>query len=541
MSMRQLTTMAALAGYALMSVSGALAQGRGGATPWVTGNADAQRTSWLRTDPQINKDSVQKGVMQFLWKLKMGNTNQQLNALTAPVFSGRIISYKGFKDPLYFAGSSDTVYAIDDPLGRLFWETKLPYQVTYPQQKTGSLECPGGLTSGVSMGLTVGPPPQPVAPPPAPVTPPPPAPAARGGNDPAGGRGRGGPAAAGRGPQTAPTPGVIYALTSDGLIHAINQHTGLDTVPGVKVVRGNANARGLIVVNNSGYVTTRNECGSAPNGVYSIDLAAPVKALAVTSWLTGEANVAGAAGVSFGTDRTVFAATGAGKYDPASNQYGGVMVSLQEKILKVRSTYRPADTSFTTTPVIFTFKGNQYAAAASQDGRIHVVEAATMVAAAVSAPISASKTAAPSALATFEEANGTRWILAPASGPGTGGSIVALKLTDQGGKLALEPAWSSRNIPSPSAPIIVNGVVFALATGEYVPPAGTALSAAQRAARSTPAVLYALDATTGKELWNSGRTITSFSRAPLAATASKIIVSTNDNTVYAFGYKMIME
>ena len=46
----------------------------------------------------------------------------------------------------------------------------------------------------------------------------------------------------------------------------------------------------------------------------------------------------------------------------------------------------------------------------------------------------------------------------------------------------------SRNMPSPRTPIIVNGVVFALAGGNS----------------GANAVLYALDPATGKELWNSG-------------------------------------
>jgi hypothetical protein len=36
---------------------------------------------------------------------------------------------------------------------------------------------------------------------------------------------------------------------------------------------------------------------------------------------------------------------------------------------------------------------------------------------------------------------------------------------------------------------------------------------AERTARSSQAVLCALDATTGKEIWNSGRTMTSFAHA----------------------------
>ena len=62
------------------------------------------------------------------------------------------------------------------------------------------------------------------------------------------------------------------------------------------------------------------------------------------------------------------------------------------------------------------------------------------------------------------------------------------------------------------------------------------MAAAQRVQRSKPAVLYALDAVTGKELWSSGTTIGSFVRgvAPSAGDG-QVYVVTFDGTVYAFG------
>jgi outer membrane protein assembly factor BamB len=100
--------------------------------------------------------------------------------------------------------------------------------------------------------------------------------------------------------------------------------------------------------------------------------------------------------------------------------------------------------------------------------------------------------------------------------------------------VALVKGWQSRPIAAPLAPIVLNGIVFAAASGEY---RGTEadLPAAERAKRSTPAVLYALDAATGKELWSSGTTITSFARAGLSAGGGQVYLVTYDNTLYAFG------
>ena len=61
---------------------------RGGAD-WMTSNGDAQRSSWIRGDAKISKESMrqkpgQKPGFQFLWKLKLNNKARQLNSLTPP-------------------------------------------------------------------------------------------------------------------------------------------------------------------------------------------------------------------------------------------------------------------------------------------------------------------------------------------------------------------------------------------------------------------------------------------------------------------------
>src|SRR5690349_4698583 len=107
---RRILNSAALSVCALIVPGSALAQfGRGGGG-WQSVGADAQRTGWVRTDPQISKDGVTKGVMQFLWKTKLDNgAPRQGVGLTPPAVIGRVITYKGFKDLMFVAGSSDKV------------------------------------------------------------------------------------------------------------------------------------------------------------------------------------------------------------------------------------------------------------------------------------------------------------------------------------------------------------------------------------------------------------------------------------------------
>src|SRR5262249_489181 len=149
---------------------------------------------------------------------------------------------------------------------------------------------------------------------------------------------------------------------------------------------------------------------------------------------------------------------------------------LDAKTLKQKNSYS-AGAEFISSPVIFEHKDKALLAAATKEGRIHLLDAGTLVKLAVS---SESSDLAPGAVASWQDSSGTRWILAAGRS-----SIIALKVAEPG----IQPGWVSRAITSPQTPTIVNGVVFAVSGG------------------SSRATLYALDGATGKELWNSGNTI----------------------------------
>jgi outer membrane protein assembly factor BamB len=158
----------------------------------------------------------------------------------------------------------------------------------------------------------------------------------------------------------------------------------------------------------------------------------------------------------------------------------------------------------------------------------------------------ASTSLASTGLATWEDVSGTSWILAAAAGQPSGpatkgtvtnGAIVALKVTTDTA-IALQPGWVLRDLISPTTPVVVNGVVFAMSSGQHQP-AAVSMPAAERAKRSVPAVLYALDAATGRELWNSGTSMTSFaSTGGIWTSAGQIHVATHDGTLYTFGFPL---
>jgi outer membrane protein assembly factor BamB len=113
--------------------------------------------------------------------------------------------------------------------------------------------------------------------------------------------------------------------------------------------------------------------------------------------------------------------------------------------------------------------------------------------------------------------------------------VVAWKLADQAGTMSLTRGWASRDMVSPLPPMVMNGVVFAVSSGEFR--SKDATTPAQVAQKSAKAVLYALDGKTGKELWNSGNTITSFVHSGgLSGGGSQLYLQTFDGTLYAFGF-----
>ena len=127
-------------------------------------------------------------------------------------------------------------------------------------------------------------------------------------------------------------------------------------------------------------------------------------------------------------------------------------------------------------------------------------------------------------------------------GPTPHGGILALKLVEKDGKAELDPAWLSRDMITAEPPVIVNGVVFVLAAGEFTGQSndveGGLYGAADRIERSRPAKLYALDAVTGKELYSSGDQVTSFlHQAGLSVAEDKVMFGTFDGTIYCFGLK----
>jgi hypothetical protein len=546
---------------------------------WTTANGDAQRNAWARAaDPRLTKQSIQNGELKFLWKMKLNGETRQLNALTQPILLDRLISHRGFKALAFVGTSNERIFAIDTDLNRIYWEHVINYSSIAPPANS-SWACPGGLTAAFTRPT---------------VAAPPPFAAGRGGGGRSGSSvgepGRGAPSlqlaspgggrandptppAAGRGPapaaaaaplgRGAPSPGNgggptenVFVLGSDGLVRTLNTHNGTERFPATPFLPANARAAGLILVDGVLYTATSNGCGAVPNGVYAMDVNADEPK--TVSWRSGGPSVAGTSGVAVGTDGTVYAATAessAGNTAPGTgteSRYSSTVVALEPKTLKLKDWFTAPGADFNATPTVIRHNNRDLVVVTANDGRMYLLDGTALggsdhkTALHVTAKYTAAGVTA--GVSSWED-QGTRWILAPtaaapagletaSNGPAPNGSIVAFKLVEQGGAPTLQPTWASRDMTSPLTPIVFSGIVFAVSSGEHRGAAESRLTAGQRAKASIPAVLYALDPATGKELWNSGKRITSFARAGLSAAAGQVYVVTYDHTLYAFGVPM---
>ena len=534
------------------------AQGRGG-SEWTTSAFDAQRTGWVRTDPRIAPQTMIKpgefGAFKFLWKLKLEHDPKAATTLTAPVLLDRIIGFRGFKSIAFVATQSETVHAVDYDFGTTLWKYHVNYTASPPPVTISTPECPAGLTAsasrptafapsavggrggggggGAQSGGGVGEPGRgaitlatagrgrggPAAAPASPQGATPGSAAAAAGNQPGGlpgGARQGGPpggAGGGRGGGFQPGADAAYVVGSDGFLHALNVQNGWDNMTPALFVPPNTRVTGLIVATSDAvaiaYAATTHRCGSQPDAVWAMDLASPQKS--VTAFKVGDATIAGSAGPSIGRDGTVFIATAAGT-DPQSSS----VFALEPGSLKQKAAAKVPGGNFTSTPLIFTWKNNE-AVLLAGGGKLQVFDASL-----AGGPLATSASVAPPAFeigatASWTDAAGVRWAAVPSAK-----GIVTFKLIEQDGKPVFQSAWTSPEIAAPLAPVVVNGVLFTASSGT----------------RAIPGVVYAFDAASGKQLWTSGRAVTSTITGALSAGGGTVFVPGSDGTLYAFGFEI---
>jgi outer membrane protein assembly factor BamB len=519
-------TLSSLLLISLSCVEIATAQGR--PIDWPSYGGNAQRSGWQKSDSRITKENVKE--FQLVLKRKLDNPQAGARSLTPPVVIGNLISYRGFKELAFVADSSGHVWSIDADLDRIFWHKQLGTD----KAQAGNRSCSAGLTAIPAltppMNFTAGRPPRGAAGSQPPITAPPTSaatPAPPTGRISATGFGSSRP---------------VFVLAGDGRLHQLNSATGEDQFPPLEFVPAGSKASSLALQSGVLYTTSNASCGGTQNGVWAVNLTeANPKPVSFT--FSG-GSIGGLGGFALGNDGTVYVQTGAGQSDPASGKWAETLLALTPKDLKPKQ-YFKAPGSGSVTPVVFTWKEKELVVSAGKNGSLFLLDAQTLggddhkTALYETAPISSAGIWG--GLSTWEDADGTRWVLAPVwgalasnlkslttNGNAPHGSIVAFKLEEHDGKPMLTPAWVSRDMSSPEPPVITSGVVFAVSAGEY--------TRDQRPVGSSHAVLYALDGATGKEMYSTGNQVTAPANLTGVTVANgRVYFTTTDNTLYAFG------
>ena len=505
----------------------------GGQGDWLTRGYDQERTGWNRSETALTKDNVSH--LQLKWKSQLSTkpVDVVLSTLTAPLVT-TINTAQGAESVVYIVGSDNTVYALGSETGEVLWQKALPnvqpappivtgagFSADRPEMPNNSYQCPSTQNAT---------------------------------------------------PVIDKDAGIIYVSTSDGKLRGLDLKTGQERMAPADFTDPFARNWSLNLIDGVVYTATARGCGSSKSHFTALDLKDPAHRVVEFYTSNGRPSGSWGPGGLVRGPKGVYAQTGDGPYDPAAGQFGETLLELNFKDLRLVGSYTPPNWEYlndkdldlgSTSPVIFQFQKWSLVASTGKESVIALVDANALGGADHHTPLYlsprygndealAGNRGSWGAIATWQDDQQNRWLVMSMMGPPSKdapkfkysygdaslGSIMALQVVtdpDKGTPM-VTPIWISREIHAPDPPTVANGVVYALQTGRNngearIPPKpGKVIG--------TNAILYALDAQTGKELYSSGNAIDSWAHfiEPVVV-GGNIYVCTWDGKVYAFGLR----
>lgn len=507
---------------------------------WPTFGHDPERSGWAQGEDTLSASNI--GGLRLLWSVRLKDEPHALAALTAPLVANDVTTAKGVKTLVYVGGSSDHLFAIDASTGQLAWSASFAsYSVPrYPS----TWVCPENLNAT---------------------------------------------------PVIDRRAGLIYVLASDGRLYGLALGTGQIRFGPVQFVPPYSKDFSLNLVHGVIYTTTSPDCVGTTAGIYAMDVRHPMRPL-IRELLVGQgydSGIWGRGGVTAGDDGRIYGATGDGTTDPAADLYGSSVVAVRPPEMEVQDYYTPNDHDAlnrfdldigSSTPAWFASGSYHLLAAGGKGGTLYLLDADRLGAADHETPLQSlrlsnderayEKNGIWGGFATWRDPEGGVWLYVPVwgpisrdapkfprnDGPHPDGSLMAFKVTYErpvtGASAGipqpqLQAQWVSQDFNRPEPPVVANGVVFGLSTGENpVQTVGAAvvttpghwgkrqLTPLERMEHTTHATLYALDARTGKALYSSGDTIAGWVHfSGLAVANGRIYVVDHDSRLYCFGLK----
>jgi outer membrane protein assembly factor BamB len=517
---------------------GVRAQGPGSNTgqliDWTTDGGDNQRTGWNKDEKILTKENVKN--LKLLWNLQTDNEPRALHSLMPVLVVGLLETANGTQQVGFVSGISDNLSAFDVESGKVLWQKHWTYEAPAPPAGSGG----GGpgqqprdprhlgfLRPGGSSDTPV------------------------------------------IGPADAQGRRPIYFVTGDGMLHILNAADGTDLQPSFKFYEGKGWA--LNLVGNTLWMADT----YAGISIAAVKLDDPDHK--VMTYNAGSGGAWGRRGAVIDSEGNAYSTTGDGVYDPTSDppRYGNsvIGVKVEGNDLKLKDYYTPRnwdwlrkrDLDPNNTPTIFTYKGRELMAASGKECRVYLLDPKSLGGADHQTPlfktdlfcneeVDFQDAGSWGALSTWEDPSGTRWVLAPFWGPVHSqfkapimntptpqeGGVAAFKVEEKNGALELTPAWVSRDMHRGEPVIVVNGMVFGYGSGEYTgqsfPDIGLQFDSTIRASKGTRAVIYALDAQTGQELWSSGDQMHQWNHfSGITVVNGRVYLGTYDGTLYCFG------
>jgi len=502
---------------------------------WLTYGHDPRGSGYNPAEDELSPANV--GKLSLLWQTQVDNVPLALSALTAPLVADNVGTDAGPKTLVFVAGSSNTFFAVDATDGKVIWSrTFMSFAV--PKEESFYL-CPNTPN---------------------------------------------------------PTPvidkehRIVYSIAADGRLYGLDLATGSVKFGPFAFIPAFAKAWSLNFRDGVLYTTTSQACGGDRSGIYCMRVSDPThiesRELLVRGGYGGGLWLRG--GTVIGADGTVYVSSGDGAFDPAAGDYSNSYLAVDPDLARVRDYFSPPnwrdlsklDLDLPSGGLLgFTYQGKELLAGGGKESVIYLLDGESLGGssherALYTSPVLANEGRALEekgiwgSPASWTDVDRQTWLYFPVwgalahtaprfpltNGDTPHGSLLAFKVvTLASGAPGLAPGWISPDMNLPDAPVVANGVLYALATGENPRQdhvlgvthfksveewKHNLLTTAERSAGTQPAVLMALDAKTGALLYESGDAIKSWVHfTGLAVTGGRVFAVDHESRLYCFGLR----
>jgi outer membrane protein assembly factor BamB len=495
---------------------------------WLTFAHDPQRSGWARAERLLTVENV--AGLELKWKVQMKNEPKSLTALTTPVIASQVTTPQGIKTLVYVGGSSNHFFALDAENGNVVWSRTFKSYVA-PVKEDFWL-CPQGINATPVID-------KPFA--------------------------------------------VVYTIAMDGKLYGLDLGTGKDRFGPIQFVPPFSKSWSLNLVDGIIYTTISQGCGGAQSGIYAMDVREPLRPK-VLDLLLGGGGIWGRGGAVVGRNGHIYAATGDGPSDPPGGDYSNSVVAASLGDLQLTDYYLPSNWRDIlrydwdlgcTSPVWFAHKNHNLLAVGGKEGVVYLMDADSLGDKDHQTPLFITPRLANDedtfegagvwgGLSTWRDEQNQTWVYVPvlgpvskrapkfpkSHGPNPHGCVMAFEIgmESDSKQPILEPAWISGDFNVPEPVVVANGIVLAISNGEDVRQTReggvidyrklTILTDEERRSNPNRAVLHALDAKTGKVIYESGTAIDTWMHfGGLAVADGRVYTVDHASQVYSFGLK----